>query len=170
MPGMGPALAGITGLVSTALLVFAFSGVARPSGACAGCNGVGGTGSSSGGLCEGMLELTVVTERGRCDLLWDHAAGRLECRQQRGCSPVLTRAWRDLLHDVDVEHCAELGGRELCLFPRVSPDTHQGRTVRVGPHVPCNTAGAGVTFSVAAVGCGLGVKATVHCSSCRGRA
>jgi hypothetical protein len=159
--------AGVLGAFLT-LLVASPARITPAREPCEGCSGVSVTSASSGGQCKGIVELTTLMERGRCDWSFDAALERLECGQRRACTVTITREWRDLLPEIEIDHCVTIGGRELCLFPRPHSGRGWGRTVRTAPLLPCEDE-ASVTFFAGNAGCDLGARAKADCKSCRGR-
>jgi len=135
---------------------------------CAGCVGAGGSASSSGGTCGGMVSISVVVESGECHWMPGDDELLFECLQKKGCKTTVTRSW-DLPTETKVDACVVLNDDKLCLKPRTPGASLGNGEPRDGPILPCSDdAGDGLTFSVEAPECGLAAEVHATCTACQG--
>lgn len=139
-----------------------------PREGCDGCRPSSTSTGASGGICVGMVELTVVLGPGDCDWLWNGAVRSTECRQRRGCSSTITRSWRELPPEIEIDYCVGVDGRELCLWPRPTSGRGWGSSTRTGPRVPCDDDGS-IAFAASNIACDLHARGTMRCAGCSGR-
>ena len=139
------------------------------TGGCEGCIGGGGSGTSSGGSCGGMLTVQVVVTSGKCKWFASQEPLLFECAPSKGCKPSVTRTWSDLPANSAMEFCVTVAGEEFCLSPTPSTGpSGSGSDTRSTLSMSCGEGGAGMRFSASSSACGLSASAVATCSQCLG--
>lgn len=140
-----------------------------PGQACSGCLGAGGTSSSSGGTCGGMVSIAIEVERGECGWYQEGDSLALDCRQKRGCSTTITRQWSDLPPGTGVEHGVFAGDERLHLTPAPESGSGADRTIRNGPVLDCGSdPSEELVFVIESKACSLSAQVRSTCSVCAG--
>lgn len=136
---------------------------------CTGCVGAGGTASTSGGICGGMVSISVVVESGSCH--WSTGTDELllECTSAERCKTTVTRRWSNLPATTRIDACVVLNGDKLCLRSKLPGLPLENGEARPGPDLKCSDQDADkLIFTVEAPECGLAAEVQASCSACAG--